>query len=152
MYTFAVISHSCFYELFYSVVYLIEPRACQRSHIGQIPLQSDRRGKLCQGSQSTLCCVSAFHQTSLLPEQYIDFRLQRIWLFFRKWRTHTLWWVQYWNLRHIFDFWAFFVVCLHSFKKCKQEHKIFFKTKKLSKYTEFPADFKFVENYLENPK
>ncbi len=68
MYTFTVISHSCFYELFNSVVYLIGPRACQRSHIWQIPLQSDRRGKLCQGSQSTPCCVSAFHQTSPLPE------------------------------------------------------------------------------------
>jgi hypothetical protein len=76
---FTVISHSCFYELFHLVVtYLIEPRACPMFHIWQIPLQSDRHGKLCQGSQSTRCCVSAFHQTSPLPEQYTDVRLQRI--------------------------------------------------------------------------
>jgi hypothetical protein len=68
MYTFAVISLSYFYEFFIMLVYLIEPRACQRSHIWQIPPQSDRRGKLCQGSQSTPCCGSAFHQTSPLPE------------------------------------------------------------------------------------
>ncbi len=98
---------------FNSLVYLTGPRVCQRSHIWQIPLQSDRHGKLCQGSQSTPCCVSAFHQTSLLPEQYIDLRLQRIWLFFRKWRTHTLWWVQNWNLRHIFWFLSLFC-CLPS--------------------------------------
>ncbi len=29
-------------------------------------------------------------------------RVQPIWLFFRKWRIQTLWWVQNWNLRHIY--------------------------------------------------
>ncbi len=29
-------------------------------------------------------------------------RVQRIWLFFRKWRIQTLWWVQNWNLRETF--------------------------------------------------
>ncbi len=37
-------------------------------------------------------------------------RVQQIWLSFRKWTTQTLWWVQNWNLRHIYQivFYLFF--------------------------------------------
>ncbi len=50
-------------------------------------------------------------------------RVQRIWLFFRKWRIQTLWWAQNWNLRHIYKirfliFWAVF--CAFGFKVCKK--------------------------------
>ncbi len=50
-------------------------------------------------------------------------RVQRIWLFFRKWRIQNLWWVQNGNLRHIYKirfliFWAVF--CAFGFKVCKK--------------------------------
>jgi hypothetical protein len=53
---------------------------------------------------------------------YLGSRVQRIWLFFRKWRIQTLWWVHNWNLRHIYwihflIFWA--VSCAFGFKVWK---------------------------------
>jgi hypothetical protein len=58
-------------------------------------------------------------------------RVQRIWLFFRKWRIQTLWWVQNWNLRHVYKirfliFRAFFCVWLQSLKKVLVWPLIFF--------------------------
>jgi hypothetical protein len=62
----------------------------------------------------------------------LSIRVQRIWLFFRKWRLQTLCWVQNWDLRHIyrvhfFIFWAVFCAFgFKIFKKCKYEQKILF--------------------------
>ncbi len=60
-------------------------------------------------------------------------RVQRIWLFFRKWRIQTLRWVQNWNLRHIYKigFLIFCAVfCAFGFKVCKKSRfwVHFFKT------------------------
>ncbi len=74
----------------------------------------------------TLVPTRSPHLTSILrPSEYNTMRnrVQRIWLCFRKWRIQTLWWVQNWNLRHIywirfFDFLSRFLrVWLQSLKK-----------------------------------
>ncbi len=77
--------------------------------------------------------------------------VQRILLFFRKWRIQTLWWVQNWNLRHIYNI-SFLifpaVFCAFGFKvwkKYKYDKKNFCeKSKKVSKYAKFHAYFEFV--------
>jgi hypothetical protein len=48
-------------------------------------------------------CLACFEHMKTLPYiSRVHIRVQRIWLFFRKWRIQTLWWVQNWNLRHIY--------------------------------------------------
>jgi hypothetical protein len=59
----------------------------------------------------------------------VNSRVQQIWLF-RKLRIQTLWWVQNWNLRHIYQislliFWAVFCAFgVKVFKKCYYDQKL----------------------------
>jgi hypothetical protein len=77
--------------------------------------------------------------------------------FFRKWRIQTHWWVQNWNLRHIYKicfliFWAVFSHLALKFAKSANmtPKKIFWqKSKTISKNAEFHADFESVEKVVK---
>jgi hypothetical protein len=55
------------------------------------------------GKGILVCSIfNTFYAGGIISSQTnnVSIRVQQI--FFIKWRIHTLWWVQYWNLRHIY--------------------------------------------------
>jgi hypothetical protein len=80
------------------------PVELSKQVLWRIPEKSSRPG---QGAGLKTTFLYILFLRKLIYTLYS--RVQRIWLFFRKWRIQTLWWVQNWNLKHIYKlrFWFF---------------------------------------------
>ncbi len=94
------------------------------------------------------------HDKSVFPQEGLAIRVQRIWLFYRKWNIQTLWWMQNWNLRHIYKirfliFWAVFCAAgLKFWKKCYYDLKIIFFEKNQERYQK-TQKFTLISNPLK---